>query len=109
MKSLFKKIILFVFIFSINVNSYSQNIEELEKERKALIRSAGFEFAFGILSHTISLFALNQDMNDPNIQQPFVLYNSLGVMFDTLAIIKLIKARNLKKEIKNNGNEESKI
>ena len=93
-----KRIILFILIslFSnIIVAQDSLIIQELKNYKEEIAIKSGF----AIYLHGIAFISFkNSPINDPNTWNNVLIYSSIGLVFDVLAIAKFCKYRNYKRE-----------
>ncbi len=101
------KIIIFFIFILLGINSYSQNVEadsiranQLEVEIKELRKEAGAIFITSSLAHFNGLIGLINPPKDPDTMGPLILFGSIGLTLDIVAVIKLCRIQKKKKEFK---------
>ena len=86
-----------MFLLLTSVVSFSQNDSLLREELKLQQQDIVIKSSTGVLCHVIGvLHLINGSKNDPSTYNSFLLYNSVGLFFDVLAIIDLIQYKQFK-------------
>jgi hypothetical protein len=91
----------------INLSSYSQVdsakiIKELREDIRMYKLDGWTQLGVGLFAHGLGCSSfISGPLSDPDVASGFIMYNTIGVSFDVLAIVQFTKARKLKKKLKN--------
>lgn len=81
-------------------NSDIYHIKKTEKQIKHYRNDGFMRLSIGVFSHTMAhLHLISGPLSEPNVMNPYLLYNTIGITFDVFAIIQFTRARKLKREL----------
>jgi hypothetical protein len=98
-----KRVLLFL-LLTFTVTTFSQTdsikVVNLTKEVKEHQKNGWMRLGVGTFAHIISTLNLvGGPLSDPDVYNPFIVYNGLGLGMDIMALIEFNRARKKKKEI----------
>ena len=71
-------------------------------DAKHMKSDAFVKFGVGGFAHAVGFQELiGGPLSDPNVRSGFILYNSIGLSFDVLTVIQLVRAKRKEKKYKN--------